>query len=78
MGNKKHFIKVFFTDDDEGYVLNLDGSVTCVAASDEQLHKEIGKDIHGEIKEALDREDDAVYAYRVDYTITPIRTDPFN
>lgn len=77
MGKSKHYIKVFFTDNSEGFVYNLDGTVTEVKSSNDQLRMAIGKDIHGEIEEDIGRQRDGVYGYRIDYTLTPIFTDPF-
>lgn len=78
MEKKKHFIKVFFTDNEEGFVCNIDGTVTEVESSIDQLRMEIGTDIHCEIDEDIERQREGVYGYRIDYTLTPIFTDPYN
>lgn len=77
MEKKKHFIKVFFTDDETNNILNFDGQITECYTNTEEFYKAIGRDIANEIDEAAQKSDEASYGYRIDYTLTPITTDPF-
>lgn len=77
MATNKHYMNVFITDEDENYVVNYDGDFTDVRTSADQLVSSIGCDIKGEIDNMLVSADEPIYGFRIDYTITPIRTDPF-
>lgn len=77
MEQKKHYIKVFFTDDGESFVCNLDGCVTKVASSIDDLRMKIGTDINLEIKEDYASQQGEVHGYRIDYILTPITKSPF-
>lgn len=78
MARDKHYIKVFITDEDEGYVVNYDGNFTDVRQGADQLASGMGYDIKGEMNKMLEEDEgDVIYGFRIDYTITPIRTDPF-
>lgn len=75
MAENKHYIKVFYTD--EGSVINLDGETTFVSVTEEELSRSIGDDICSEMREDLGKLECGIYGYRIDYTLTPIKTDPF-
>lgn len=77
MENNKHFIKVFFSDEDEGHVLNLDGEFTQVASTKQELFEKIGGDIHANIIIDIEQRNTPIFGYRIDYTLTPITKDPF-
>lgn len=77
MEQNKHHINVFFTDNGEDFVCNLDGCVTKVASSIDDLRMIIGQDIHLEIKEDYASQQGEVHGYRIDYTLTPITKSPF-
>lgn len=68
---------MFFTDDEEHNILNFDGTVTeCYSTADEMC-KAIGRDINEEIDHDAGISEEVCFGYRIDYTLTPIRTDPF-
>lgn len=77
MARDKHYMKVFITDEDEGYVVNYDGTFTDTRSGADQLASGMGYDIKEEMNKMLEEDDDAIYGFRIDYTITPLRTDPF-
>ena len=75
MEKNKHYIKVFFTDNEEEFIYNLDGGVLGVATSIDSLREAIGTDIHEEMQLLSDT--NGVFGYRIDYTLTPITEDIF-
>lgn len=70
-------MKVLITDNDNGYVVNYDGSYTEVRSDADELATGMGYDIKEEINKIQADNDEALYGFRIDYTVTPIRTDPF-
>lgn len=78
MEKNKHYIKVFITDSDTGFVCNFDGKLTQIVTSKDQLCMAIGYDIHcDKMNKIIGEQSEAVYGFRIDYTLTPLRTDPF-
>lgn len=74
MEDNKHHIKVFQTEDSNTNIICCDGADVFVCNSIEQLKGFIGNDIYGEMQNA---EEDNSIGFRIDYTITPIKENPF-
>ena len=77
MATNKHYMKVFITDEDESWVVNYDGMITETRSGADQLASGMGYDIKEEMGKIIEADYEAIYGFRIDYTITPIRTDPF-
>lgn len=76
MDDNKHYIKVFYTDD-EGSACNLDGDITLVNKGKEELINSIGQDISAEMEADMAKLECGIYGYRIDYKLTRITKDPF-
>lgn len=76
MATNKHYMKVFITDEEEQYVLNTDG-YTDVRLGADHLASGMGYNIKEEMNKMLEEDDEVIYGFRIDYTITPTKTDPF-
>lgn len=77
MATNKYYMKVFNTDAIGGYVVNYDGDFTEVRSGADDLASGMGNDIKIKMDEILKKDNEPIYGFRIDYTITPIRTDPF-
>lgn len=77
MAKSKHYMKIFSTDQADSYVLNCDGNTTVVKSGAEQLAAGMGREIKEKMTNILKASNEAIYGFRIDYTLTPIRTDPF-
>lgn len=77
MPTNKHYIKILLSDDEEGCLICYDDKDVEVASTIDDIHKKIGENIHGEIVANLHQSFEAIYGYRINYTLIPIKKDPF-
>lgn len=77
MATNKHYMKVFITDDVGGYVVNYGGDFTNIRKDADELASGMGYDIKEHMDIMSENNTEAIYGFRIDYTVTPIRTDPF-